>query len=97
MIVVNFAVTDSPLAIRARISEGDVNVSHQFSGWMMPMTLLVALVSGLQVSAAGQRPYFETPPPGSGPTPMKAIWSIRRLFGGACGIAPMRDGQGEGV
>jgi hypothetical protein len=33
--------------------------------------LVVALLAGLQASAAGQRPYFATPPPGSGPTPMR--------------------------
>ena len=37
----------------------------------MPITLLVVIVSALQVHVAGQRPYFETPPPGSGPTPME--------------------------
>ena len=46
-------------------------MSHQFSGWMMLMTLLAVLLPGLEVPAAGQRPYFATPPPGSGPTPMR--------------------------
>jgi len=39
---------------------------------MMARTLAVALVVGLlQVPAAGQRAPFATPPPGSGPTPMR--------------------------
>ena len=35
------------------------------------MALGAAVVLGLQVTTAGQRPYFDTPPPGSGPTPMR--------------------------
>jgi hypothetical protein len=37
----------------------------------MRMALGAAVVLGLQVTTAGQRPYFDTPPPGSGPTPMR--------------------------
>lgn len=40
-----------------------------------PIVLTVALAAGLvaaaQRPAAGQRPYFVTPPPGAGPTPMR--------------------------
>ena len=46
-------------------------MSNRFSGRMMPITLLVVIVSTLQIQVVGQRPYFETPPPGSGPTPME--------------------------
>lgn len=47
-------------------------MSTQLSGWMMATTLAVALLPGLQqVLAAGQRAPFATPPPGSGPTPMR--------------------------
>ena len=46
-------------------------MSNQFPGRMMSITLLIVIVSALQVQVAGQRPYFETPPPGSGPTPME--------------------------
>jgi len=47
-------------------------MSTQLSGWMMSITFVVALLLGLQeVPAAGQRAPFATPPPGSGPTPMR--------------------------
>ena len=45
-------------------------MSNQYSGVIVRTTLVLALVAGLHVPAAGQRPYFATPPPGSGPTPM---------------------------
>lgn len=44
---------------------------NQFPGWILLTMLLVLLLSGLERPAAGQRPYFVTPPPGSGPTPMR--------------------------
>ena len=43
----------------------------QGSRWMLPTMIVAAVVSGLQVPAAGQRPYYVTPPPGSPPTPMR--------------------------
>jgi hypothetical protein len=44
----------------------------QLSGWMIPVSVVIALLLGLQqVPAAGQRAPFATPPPGSGPTPMR--------------------------
>src|SRR5258705_13129304 len=47
-------------------------MSTQLSGRMMPIVSAVALVLALQqVPAAGQRAPFASPPPGSGPTPMK--------------------------
>ena len=47
-------------------------MSTRLSGWMMPMTLVVGCLLGLQqLPVAGQRAPFATPPPGSGPTPMK--------------------------
>jgi hypothetical protein len=46
-------------------------VSHQVSGWIVLMMLLGILLPGWDAPAAGQRPYFVTPPPGSGPTPMR--------------------------
>ena len=45
-------------------------MNNRCCGWMMPLIVLVVLVSALQQPAAGQRPYYVTPPPGSGPTPM---------------------------
>jgi hypothetical protein len=47
-------------------------VSNQLCDWIMRMAPGVALVLALQVTVLGQRPYFDTPPPGSGPTPMAA-------------------------
>jgi hypothetical protein len=35
------------------------------------MWIGLVLLLGLQVTEAGQRPYFDTPSPGSGPTPMR--------------------------
>ena len=43
----------------------------QGSRWMLPTMIVAAVVSGLQVPAAGQRPYYVTPPSGSPPTPMR--------------------------
>ena len=43
----------------------------QVSRWMLQTMIVAAVVSGLQVPAAGQRPYYVTPPPGSPPTPMR--------------------------
>ncbi|MSO83020.1 MAG: hypothetical protein EXQ53_06960 [Acidobacteria bacterium] len=43
----------------------------QGSRWMLQTVVVAAVVSGLQVPAAGQRPYYVTPPPGSPPTPMR--------------------------
>ena len=45
-------------------------MSSQFLGRMMPIALLVVVLLALQVHVTGQRAYFETPPPNSGPTPM---------------------------
>jgi len=46
-------------------------VSNTLSDPNMPIARLVVIVLVLQTGvAARQRPYFETPPPGSGPTPM---------------------------
>jgi hypothetical protein len=45
-------------------------VRRQPSGWPIRLVLPVVLASWLQAPVAGQRPYFETPPPGAGPTPM---------------------------
>lgn len=49
----------------------------------MRIALVALLVLALYVPLAGQRPYFATPPPGSGPTPMEAYGA----FGG-CPEAP---------
>lgn len=46
-------------------------MSHQVSRWMLPTMVVAAMVSGLDVPALGQRPYYVTPPPGSPPTPMR--------------------------
>ncbi|MGH9254110.1 MAG: hypothetical protein ACRD3C_06020 [Vicinamibacterales bacterium] len=43
---------------------------NQFSGWIIPLALVAGLMSLPQVPVAAQRPYYVTPPPGSGPTPM---------------------------
>ena len=45
-------------------------MSNQSPRWMMPMTLVGLLLSGLPVPAAGQSPAFETAT-GPGPTPMR--------------------------
>jgi hypothetical protein len=45
-------------------------VSNQFPDRMMSIVILAVMVLALQIGVAGQRAYFETPPPDSGPTPM---------------------------
>ena len=46
-------------------------MTNRFGSPRMRMALGAAVVLGLQVTTAGQRPYFDTPPTGSGPTPMR--------------------------
>ena len=46
-------------------------MTNQSCGRMIRMVLGIAVVLGLQVTTTGQRPYFDTPPPGSRPTPMR--------------------------
>lgn len=48
-------------------------VTHQVARWLVLPLPFVALllVIGLETPAFGQRPYYATPPPGSGPTPMQ--------------------------
>lgn len=47
-------------------------MGNQFSGGLIRVALASVLVAALHVPLIGQRPYFATPPPGSGPTPMQA-------------------------
>jgi len=42
-------------------------VTHRVARWMLPSMIVALTVSGLEVPAFGQRPYYATPPPGSGP------------------------------
>ena len=49
----------------------------QFSGWMLPVSVVMALLLALQQTpVAGQRAPFATPPPGSGPTPMRPFGQV---------------------
>ena len=46
-------------------------MTHHLARWVLCSVSVVLLMSGLQVPAFGQRPYYSTPPPGSAPTPMR--------------------------
>jgi len=48
-----------------------MTVTHHLARWMLSSMFVALMVSGLEVPAFGQRPYYATPPPGSGPTPMR--------------------------
>jgi hypothetical protein len=47
------------------------DVSRRFSGGMVLVALPAVLLLALPAIVSGQRPYFDTPPPGAGPTPME--------------------------
>src|SRR5204863_5870564 len=56
---------DSWRALVKRVSKGNIDMSYQFSGWVMRTALVMALLSRLRAPAAGQSPR------GAGSLPME--------------------------
>ncbi|MBI3049175.1 MAG: hypothetical protein HYY76_12785 [Acidobacteria bacterium] len=46
-------------------------MTHRVARWMLPSIVVALIVSRLEAPAFGQRPDYVSPPPGSGPTPMR--------------------------
>ena len=76
---------------------GETNMRNQWSGWLTPITLAVAL--HLCAGHAGRRPARSVCDAiaGIGPHAHATVWPVRGLSGGARTVSPVRAGQGEGV
>ena len=46
-------------------------MTNHLARWTLSSMFVALMASGLDVPAFGQRPYYATPPPESGPTPMR--------------------------
>jgi len=58
-------------SVESTVTEGAITVTNHLASWTLSSMFVALMASGLDVPAFGQRPYYATPPPESGPTPMR--------------------------